>query len=156
MIAEGEDVLNKDAFVCRGVIVGALVEAGRGVGLVTDSLGTVGLAAGDFLGLAGLKGDFVGDLVLGGPGFLRGSDVAAMAAGEGEATGRFGLAGGTADCTSATVSVTTGGGALSSSTSTSGSGSGSGSSEKGGYYVINMYMVYYMMHHQCNLAKIKI
>ena len=112
-IAEGEDVLSKEALVCRGVIEGALVEVGRGVGLVTDSRGTVGegLAAGVFLGLAArgvvgadlgvladcLSGDFVGDLVLGGPGFLIGSDVAAMAAGEGDATGRFGLAGGTAD-----------------------------------------------------------
>ena len=116
LIAEGEDVRSRDALVCRGVIAGALVEIGRGVGLVTDSRGTVGegLAAGAFLGLAGrgaagaalgvtgvladcLSGDFVGDLVLGGPGFLIGSDVAAMAAGEGEATGRLGFVGGTAD-----------------------------------------------------------
>ena len=117
LIAEGEDVLNKEAFVCRGVIVGALVEAGRGVGLVMDSLETVGdgFGAGDFLGLAArgeartgvlaeaLSGDFVGDLVLGGPGFLSGSEVAAIAAGEGEVTGRFGLAGGTAACTGVTV-----------------------------------------------------
>ena len=115
LIAEGEDVRSKDALVCRGVIEGALVEVGRGVGLVTDSRGTAGEGlAGDFLGLAArgvvgadlgvtgvladcLSGDFVGDLVLGGPGFLIGSDVAAIAAGEGDATGRFGLAGGTAD-----------------------------------------------------------